>query len=323
MITLRYDLRCPDFAETDHAEMYATMLDQCQYGDEHGFTGVTISEHHGVDDGFCSSPLTVAAAVAGRTKNVMISISALLVPLHDPLRLAEDIAALDLLSGGRTAVIAALGYRDEEFEMFGADRSTRGRDLEEAIAVMRQAWTGEPFEYRGRTARVTPKPLTQPHPLLMVGGSVPASAKRAARLGLPLMLAVGDQELADLYYAEAEAAGLENPFAMVPTGPGFVHVTEDPERTWAELERHALFDAETYASWQKPDQRSSWQVEASDLDELKASGQYRVVTPDECVELIAEHGTAVLHPLMGGMSPELGWESVRLTAEEVLPRVGS
>ncbi len=321
MFMLRYDLRCPGFAETSHAEMYATMLEQCRYGDEQGFAGVTLSEHHGVDDGFMSSPLAVAAAVAGCTSRVMISISALLVPLHDPLRLAEDIAALDLLSGGRVVVIAGLGYRDEEFEMFGADRSQRAHGLEEALEVMLQAWTGEPFEYRGRTVRVTPRPTTQPHPTIMVGGSVPASARRAARLGLPFMPSIGDQDLADLYYAEAEAAGFDNPFALVPSGPGFVHVTEDPERVWDQIARHALFDAETYASWQKPDQRSAWQVDASDLDHVKASGQYRVVTPDECADLVAEHGTAVLHPLMGGMPPELGWESVRLAAEEVLPRL--
>ena len=80
---------------------------------------VVLSDNHGTDDGFCPSPLVVAAAMAGRTSSIGINVAALLVPLHDPLRLAEDIAVLDLLCGGRVSIVAGLGYRPEEYEMLG------------------------------------------------------------------------------------------------------------------------------------------------------------------------------------------------------------
>src|SRR5262249_55084866 len=139
-----------------------------------------LSEHHGVDDGYLPAPLTLAAAIAGRTKNLRINIAAILVPLHDPVRLAEQLAVLDLLSGGRVGFVAGLGYRQEEFDMAGIDRKERGQLLDESVRVLRQAWTGEPFQWRGRTIRVTPKP--QSPPMILIGGSTAGAARRAARL---------------------------------------------------------------------------------------------------------------------------------------------
>ena len=101
------------------------------YADEHGFTMLTLEEHHGIDDGYCPSPLVMAGLIFGRTKNVAVTISALLTPLHDPLRIAEDIAVLDLASGGRLTVIAGIGYRPDGVrdvrEGLGAPRRAAGR----------------------------------------------------------------------------------------------------------------------------------------------------------------------------------------------------
>ena len=171
MPTIRFDLRLPPFATTTKADQYAAALEQSAWADQHGFATVVLSEHHGTDDGYLPSPLVMAGAMAARTERIHITISALLVPLHNPLRLAEDIAVVDNLSRGRLAIVAGLGYRRPEFEMFGVDRTQRGRILEESIEVMRKAWTGEPFEYEGRPAQITPRPFTLPHPLLFIGGS--------------------------------------------------------------------------------------------------------------------------------------------------------
>ncbi|HLY36424.1 MAG TPA: LLM class flavin-dependent oxidoreductase, partial [Candidatus Binatia bacterium] len=122
MIGIRYDLRVPPFATTTHAEMYAACLDQCAWADDHGFDFVALSEHHGVEDGYLPAPVTLAAAIAGRTKRMPINIAAVLVPLHDPIRLAEQLAVLSLASGGRVSLVAGLGYRDEEFTMAGVER---------------------------------------------------------------------------------------------------------------------------------------------------------------------------------------------------------
>src|SRR5512147_2044316 len=122
MVGIRFDLRVPSFSKTNHAEMYRACLDQCEWADRLGLDIVVLSEHHGVDDGFMSAPVTLAAAIAGRTKTIQINIAAILVPLHDPVRLAEQLAAASLASGGRIGFVAGLGYRHEEFEMAGVDR---------------------------------------------------------------------------------------------------------------------------------------------------------------------------------------------------------
>jgi alkanesulfonate monooxygenase SsuD/methylene tetrahydromethanopterin reductase-like flavin-dependent oxidoreductase (luciferase family) len=319
MIGIRFDLRVPAFSSATHAELYAACLDQCAWADERGLDTVVLSEHHGVDDGYLPAPLTLAAAVAGRTQRIRITIAAVLVPLHDPVRLAEQLAVLDLVSGSRVSLVAGLGYREEEFEMAGVDRTQRGRLLEESIDVMRKAWSGEPFAWRGRTIRVTPKPSAPP--MILMGGSTPLAAKRAARLRTGFFPAIGDPHLAEIYNAECARHGFSGGFVMLPGGPGFVHVSEDPERDWARIAPHALYDAQTYAAWQTPGQRSAMHVEARTIDDIRKSGVYRVVTPDECVALAQATGRIILHPLMGGMSPALGWEGLQLFAAKVLPRI--
>jgi len=319
MVGIRFDLRVPSFAKTTHAEMYKACLDQAEWADRLGLDILVLSEHHGVEDGFMSSPVTLAAAIAGRTKTIQINIAAILVPLHDPIRLAEQLATASLVSGGRVGFVAGLGYRDEEFVMAGVDRKRRGTLMEEAVEAMRKAWTGEPFDFRGRTVRVTPAPASPP--MILIGGSTEKAAKRAAKLRAGFFPAIGDQRLADLYTAECERLGFRGGFVSMPNGPGFVHVSENPERDWQRIAPHVLYDAQTYASWQTADQRSQMHVEGNTLDDVKKSGAYTVLTPDDCVKLAKETGRIILHPLMGGMEPALGWESLKLFEEKVLPRI--
>ena len=101
-----------------------------RWADGRGFTMVVLSEHHDTDDGFMSCPLTIAAAILGSTSHLSCTVSALPVPLHDPAHLAEEIATIDLMAPGRLSVVAGLGYRPSEFEMFGKDRRTRAKDFE-------------------------------------------------------------------------------------------------------------------------------------------------------------------------------------------------
>ncbi len=323
MVAVRYDLRRPSFAAS-HPDLYRTALDQCVWADEVGLDTVVLSEHHGTDDGYLPSPLVLAAAVAGRTERIGITIAALLVPLHDPLGMAEDLAVLDLASGGRVSVVAGLGYRPEEFEAFGVDRSHRGRILEDHVEVMQRAWTGEPFEHRGTTVRVSPRPLTPGGPMLMVGGSTEAAARRAARLRCGFFPAIDDPKLLEIYNEENDRLGHPTGIASLPAGPNFVYVSDDPDRDWERIGPHALHDAMTYRSWQTPGQRSTVESTATTVDELRDEGVYRVVTPDECVELagsLGDFGTLALHPLMGGLDPELSWAGLRRFADEVLPRL--
>jgi hypothetical protein len=108
---------------------------------------------------------------------------------------------------------------------------------------------------------------------------------------------------------------------MAPAGPSFVMVSEDPERTWAQIGEHAVYDAGSYATWQTGDHDNVVDMGGEvTVESLRGSGMWEVVTPEECLELGRTHGSVALHPLMGGMPPELGWESLELFVDRVLPR---
>ena len=321
---LRFDLRRAPFSPVEHAALYAAALEMAEYADARGLTALSLSEHHAVDDGFLPSPIVFAAALAARTAKVRITISALLATLYDPVKLAEDLAVLDLTSRGRVSTTLGMGYRAEEYASFGKDYAARGKLLDECVELLLKAWSGEPFEWRGRTVRVTPRGFTRPHPPINAGGQSLAAARRAARFGLPYQPASNDREMIALY--TSECARLGKRALVLPPGSGeTLWIARDVERAWRELGPYLLYEATTYASWQPATQQSSTvHSRARSVDELRSEGKFRVLTPDECVALAKQQGpwaALVLYPLCGGTPPELGWESVRLLCEEVLPRL--
>ena len=147
-MTLRYDMRQPDPAVNLH-EFYEACIEQCVWADRLGFEEVFIGEHHGAEDGYIPSSIVLASAIAARTKNIKVHLSALLLPMHHPLRLAEDLAVLDIISNGRLNITAGMGYRPSEFEMLGVDHKKRLRIYLDAIDTLQKAWKAEPFEFEG------------------------------------------------------------------------------------------------------------------------------------------------------------------------------
>lgn len=316
-LSLRFDLRAfPGGAS--HAELYKAAVDMAEYVDGKGFASVVLSEHHGVTDGYMPSPIVMAAAMAARTKNVRLQFMALIVPLHDPLRLAEDLAVLDNISGGRVDATVAGGYVPFEFEMFGKAMKDRGPLVEETVLTLKAAWTGQEFTYRGRTARIRPTPVQKPHIPIWMGGSVEAAAKRAGRLADGFI--THREDLYKVFYEEAKAHG-KNPWPFSPSSPGFVYVAEDPEAAWAVIGPHALQETNSYGEWVAAAGTDGRFQKAASVDDLRASGAYLVVTPDECVALARQFNSFSLHPLMGGLDPDFAWKGVRLFVEQVMPRL--
>jgi alkanesulfonate monooxygenase SsuD/methylene tetrahydromethanopterin reductase-like flavin-dependent oxidoreductase (luciferase family) len=319
-LAIRFDMRAPDLG-APAAALYPAAVELCAYADSVGFDTVYLAEHHGADDGYCASPLVLAGAIAGRTSRMRLHLSALIAVLHHPLRLAEDLATLDLVSGGRVEMTMGIGYRLHEYEMFGIEKRRRAPLLEDIIEVLTKAWTGEPFDFRGTTVVVRPVPVQVPRPPIYIGGSTEASAMRAARVGdnyLPAM-----PGLYPTYVAERQRLGLPVPPPPRPKGPLFLHVTDDPERAWHDVAPHVIYTSNSNAEWAK--ERGVGATPYPPLrgvDDLKASPQFAVVTPQECVELIeglsadAEVG---LQPLMGGLDPDVGSASLELLATRVLP----
>jgi alkanesulfonate monooxygenase SsuD/methylene tetrahydromethanopterin reductase-like flavin-dependent oxidoreductase (luciferase family) len=321
---MRHDFRAPGFGPATSAEIYAAALEQYRWADAQGWDMAVLSEHHGIDDGWLPAPLTMAGLILGATPRIPVFVSASILPLHDPVRIAEQIAVLDNAAPGRLLTVFGAGYRHEEFAMAGADHERRGQVLEEYVAVVVRALTGEPFEWQGRTVTVTPLPVTRPHPMILIGGGVPAAARRAARLRLPMMPMNTDPRLTHAYQEESERIGFTGGFVMVPSGPTFVHVTHDPERSWAQIGEYLLYEAKTYASYQTPGQHSTPMVDAHTVDDLKTSPQIVVGTPDQVVEVAAAvppMGALTFNPLAGGLPPDLAWESLELFANEVHPRL--
>jgi alkanesulfonate monooxygenase SsuD/methylene tetrahydromethanopterin reductase-like flavin-dependent oxidoreductase (luciferase family) len=322
MFGVRFDLRNPAFAGVSMADRYRATLDMAEWADRLGGMFLGLSEHHGSDDGYLPSPLPMAAAVAARTSTIRINIAALIVPFHDPLRLAEDIAVVDLLSEGRLDLIIAGGYVRDEFAMFDVPMSERAARVRETITTLKAAWTGEPFEYRGRTVQVTPAPAQPGGPKLALGGSSEAAARRAARIAdgfLP-----SDSQYWDFYRDECVKLGKPDPGPSLGGGTGVVALAGDPDAGWDALSPYFLHEMNAYGVWQaESGQRSYWTVE--DADALKATGQYRVLTPDAYLAELRDSGPfafAMFHPMVGGVPPELAWESLRLFEREVLPELG-
>ncbi|MFF8997010.1 LLM class flavin-dependent oxidoreductase [Streptomyces achromogenes] len=314
---VRFNLVAPCAPPDALSARYRAAVEMACYADAHGIATVQTEEHHGAENNWLPSPLVFAGAVLGATHRIAVTVSAVIGPLHDPLRLAEDIAVLDLLSGGRLVTVAGIGYRPEEYAMFGVDWVRRGRLQDELLGTLLRAWTGEEFEYRGRRVRLTPRPYTRPHPLLLVGGSSKAAARRAARFGLPFFPSAHLPEL-EAYYKERLAEYGTEGWTMMPAAETpLLHLAEDPDRAWAEYGGHLLHEARTYASWQPAGIRSAVRSAATTVAELRAEGVYRILTPEQC--LAQGLDSLVLHPLAGGMPPEEGWRSLRLFAERVVP----
>lgn len=323
MFTMRFDMRAPATGASTR-ELYAAAIDMAEWGEQHGCAALLVSEHHASPDGYLPAPFLLASAMAARTREVGIQIAASLTPLHDPVSLAEQMIVLDILSGGRATFVCAVGYRPEEYAMFGQSYPGRGRRMEECLRVIQQAFQGEPFEYEGRQVHVTPPPLTPGGPPLMMGGGSPVVVKRAARFGMGVLLQGGDPALEPLYLETCKEAGT-TPGRFVspaddPVGSAFI--SEDPDRTWAEIGPHLLHDAQMYASWMG-DAAASTKSVAPDVDALRAeNGSYRVFTPEEAIARIREHGLLMTQPLSGGLPPKYGWETLELLASKVLPAIG-
>ena len=317
----RYDFRVPDADATTRQEVFARAVEQAAYVDTHGMDVLMVSEHHASDDGYLPSPLLVASAFAAVTSRIPITISALLVNLYEPVRLAEDIAVLDQLSSGRVSYTIGLGYRPEEYAMLGCPWSSRGADIEKVVEVLRLAWTGEPFSYEGRTVRVLPAPYRAP--VLFYGGGSKAAARRAARLGLHFQPQVADPSLKELYQAECRAQGREPGYVMLPPGgPATVFCSEDPDRFWAENGQYFLAEARGYNAWHN--EVTSLVRDPSDtVEEMRARGVYVVLTPEDLIAkcLSKEIRVVSSHPLVGGLPEEPSFESMELICERVMPVV--
>lgn len=325
-VWLRYDLRSKPEAGISSQRLFEVALEQVEWADKNGFNFVLLPEHHGTDDGYNPSPFVLGAAMAARSSRIRINIGAVLLPLHDPIRVAEDALVLDNISNGRVELTAGIGYVEREFSMFGRSMRDRAARADEGLQVLRKAFTGEPFKYHDHEIQVTPRAVQAGGPPLYVGGAVKASALRAARYGDGFFPTLFSSELLKTY--TDECTRLERPLGRIMniSGPVFIHVTDDPERARAQIGPFALYEMNAYARWKSEgkDMDSPFE-EVGDVDAIWKTGLYRVVTPEQCLALAAEQQAVGAHltftPLLSGLDPDLAWASLELFRDQVLPKL--
>jgi len=170
------------------AQEYEDVLAIARLAETLGFDSAWVSEHHGAGDGYLPSLLPMLAAIAGVTERIQLGTGVLLTPFHDPLRLAEDAAVVDQISNGRLILGLGLGWREEEFRMFGQHPSERVRRTTETVEILRRAWTGERFSFEGKIFRydgvqVTPPPARPGGVPIYLGGMSEAAVRRAGKIG--------------------------------------------------------------------------------------------------------------------------------------------
>ena len=321
--SVMFDMRAPEWG-TPTSELYRAAIEMASFVDAIGVDHIGLMEHHGSDDGYLPQPFTLAAAMAAVTQDVRFLLGAVLLPLHDPVLVAEQIAITDLISNGRLNVIVGAGYVPFEFATFRKSLKDRAKLMDSGIDTILRALHGERFEADGRPVYVRPLPVQKPADIILVGGGVPAAAKRAARFGLGFGPISG--ELVDLYLEECRNLGQAPGKYFRPAGgPLSIHLCEDQEQGWAAIERHAVYVIGEYAKWaeQEGDASTSPFAGLTDPTVLRQLGLFAAWTPDQLLAKVPEmpdHSTFPFQPLLGGLAPEEGWKSLKLL-EQTMPKL--
>ena len=323
-----HDFRSPPGSDTPLPQVYAETMDQIRLVDQWGLDLVWFTEHHFLEDGHLPNFVPVAGGVAAITNNVRISTDILLAPFAHPIRLAEDLAILDNLSGGRMELGLGMGYAAHEFAGFGIPQRNRVSMTEELVEILQLAWRGETFSYAGKRYNftdiaVTPIPIQPGGPPLWIAGMSENAALRAARYNTHLLPQGPRDVVLDPWRQAVVAAGRDPEDHRVGLIRS-VFVTDDKERDWAKLKEAERYRMSVYARFSEstPDNLPALQDPRSSIPQGWIVGD-----EDHCVEQLVTYLTEfgitdmVTWGAAPGMAPSLMNESLERFAKNVVPRV--
>jgi alkanesulfonate monooxygenase SsuD/methylene tetrahydromethanopterin reductase-like flavin-dependent oxidoreductase (luciferase family) len=313
------------------AELYDEMLTLGRAIDDAGLASAWVSEHHFADDDYLSGTMPSLGALAAVTDEVEIGTCIALAPLYDAVRLAEDVATVDLLSGGRTTLGLAIGSNPREFDAFGVPREERVDRLVDAVEVVRGAWSEGPLGVDPEFHDVTPDVSVTPKPAhdvpVLLGGSAKPAVRRAARLGdgwcAPSALSVEGvrKRVADIRRVRDEE-GLDGDFQVYVLQHGFVG--DSREEAWSAMADGYLYLQRRYAeifSGESVDELDDERVR-----ELKDQAIYG--TPDQVVagletyrEALGDDVHVILRTYHPGVGTERMVECIERLGDEVAPRL--
>ena len=295
---LWYDFRNPPQWARSNAEVYAATLDQIVHAEALGFDDVWLSEHHFCEDSYSPSMLAIGCAIAARTRRIRIGTSVLLLPLHDPVRVAEDAATLDVISNGRLELGLGVGYRVQEFSGFNIDPKERAQRMEEGIEIIKRLFAGERFDFEGqhytyRDIALRPRPV-QDAPKLWIAGFSNVAVRRAARVGYGYIATGPISPFAKLFWDEVKKQRKDPNQHEIAGGYMWLQVARDPEKRWHEAQAHLAYQQNVYAQWFKEAGMGFIQPVEPNRAALEEKGCY-IVEPARAVEMIrnycAETGT--------------------------------
>lgn len=325
---LTTDFRNPANSGKSSATVYAETIELFSWAETLGFSAAYVFEHHFTDDDYMPSPMVAATAIASRTKRMRVGPDIAILPLYDPVRLAEDGAVLDVISNGRFDFGAGLGYRPQEYAGYGVDISRKGSRGNEALQIIRGLWQGETVSFHGKHfnvdgAKLSPRPVQQPNPPIWVGGFSRAAARRAARYG-DGYIGPSNRAMYQMYLEELRAAGKDPSRARVMGGDLWLVVAEDPDRTFATYAPHLLYWFNSYSKWFEGTDTSPW-PHFADAEALRSSGLVNIVTPEAAIKSISDRVAEVpieLYTMMlapPGLALNAVQASLELFARKVLP----
>jgi probable F420-dependent oxidoreductase len=309
------------------------VIAEAQLAEANGFDSCFFGEHHQDRDGFLPSPLIVATAVAAHTRRLHVGTSVILLPLHHPVRVAEDVITLDLVSKGRVILGVGIGYQPADFRAFAVAMEHRVALFEEGVEILRRCWTGEPFSFRGKhyvleDVQVRPRPFQQSGPPLWIGASVPAAVQRAGRLAdgfvcTPSTNLESTRRLVQVYQEAAQQAGRQPRVILM----------RDAWVAGTRAEADAVYGPEVMAAY-----RYYWEQRLAEFRSIPAGTPFtleklapdRLILgdPEACVREFHRWRDAtgadyfllrLRHAHSGGPAHDKIMEAIRLFGERVLP----
>ena len=322
-----YDFRNPPDAGIATDRLYAEILEQVAWLDTLGLELVWFTEHHFVDDGYLPSWTPVAGAMAARTSRVRFSSDICLLPFSHPVRLAEDLAVLDNLSGGRVEIGVGMGYAPHEFRGFGIPLPQRLSRMEEGLEVLRRCFTGERFSFHGTRydfddVTIRPRYVQAGGPPLWIAAMSASGAARAARFDAHLLPQGERAQVLDPWREARHAAGRAPDDRRV----GIIRscfVTDDPEREWPPVRAAERYRGELYNRFftESGQQRSWYRAEDRIPQTWVVGGVEQCVT--ELSAFIVAHGITdlVTWAVPPGLRPAQMNRSLERFAREVAPRL--
>ena len=321
----------------DGLRTFTESLEQMALAEQYGFDTVLVSEHHLVENGYFPAPMVTDGAIAMRTKSLRIGPGVLLLPLYNPLHVAEHGAVVDVISDGRYVLGVGQGYRQEEFAAFQVPLTDRPARMREGVEAIRALWTQPVASYHGKhytfdNCMVRPAPKQKPAPPIWMAAKMKRAVELAGRVGDawfadPITpLDVLKERMSD-YKTAREKKGLPTSGLDFPLMRE-VYCAETDEQAWAEAKEPVLYIYREYLEWGHMLDERGQPVPPSDeraLDLLRK--RFIIGSPETCIRECQMYGkelgvtNVIMRMKFPGLAHRRVLNSIKLWGEKVMPHI--